>query len=187
MLFVSDKHTMPTLRALSMEKVVTEDLSPDLYPQTLLEEIQDLKKLRDSVLHFHLYRSKKRCVQKLWDKVILDASISFEEDLSSTQTKTVLMLEEALIWFQLLMSEIFMEMSKTRREGIKLLKCVPSEYHYICSKNIVNNYETFIAETKQRLLEIIDEYYQYAAYVTRSVEKNRKYSRQAINCLNFAL
>ena len=51
---------MLTLRALSMEKVVTENLSPDSYPQTLLEEIQTLKKLYNIGLSHHSCWNKQQ-------------------------------------------------------------------------------------------------------------------------------
>ena len=38
---------MLTLRALAMEKVFTQDFSPESCPKTLLEEMQTLKKARN--------------------------------------------------------------------------------------------------------------------------------------------
>ena len=168
-----------------MEKVVLEDLSPDLYPQTLLEEIQILKKARNLSLNFYSYQNKRECVQKLWRKIITDAGILPQENMSQNSVRELL--EEAQLWFLELLWDIYCEMKKIRIEGLKLLKCIPLEYKYICAKYHVNSYETYVDETKQRLLELIDEHHQYVPYVTRSVEKNRKYSRQVINSLNFAL
>ena len=65
----------------------------------------------------------------------------------------------------------------------------------MCFKNLVNDDKTFIDEIKQRLLEIIDEGYEYGlmiygpdatGHVTRRFQKNRNYARHVINCLNFA-
>ena len=178
---------MSTLRALSMEKVVLEDLYPDFYPPTLVEEIQILKKVRNLAQNFHLQRNKKQCVQMLWANIRIHAGILPEENLSSNSDYDGVQLEVAQKWFAELVWIIFSEMSKIRLEGRKLLQCIPLEYQYICGKYHVNNYKTFVDETKQRLLEIIDEHSQYEPYVTRSVEQERKNARQVINSLNFAL
>ena len=182
---------MLTLRALTMEKVFTEDLSSDSCPKTLLEEMQTLKKARNIALNYHSCRNKRRLLDMLWTNIRINAgilSIWILEDHDDV-------LEEAAIWFRMLGTEFTKQMNESRKEGEKLMKCIPLEYHYMCFKNLVNNYETFIDEIKQRLLEIIDEDYEYGLMiygpdatgdVTRSFQNNRKYSRHVINCLNFA-
>ena len=66
---------MLPLRALSMEKVVTEDLSPDSYPQTLLEEIQTLKKFYIILLNQQSCRKKRYLLNQRWSQDTIDASI----------------------------------------------------------------------------------------------------------------
>ena len=68
---------MLTLRALSMEKVVTEDLSPDSYPQTLLEEIQTLKKLYNIHLNQQSCRKKRQLLDVRWSQDDIDAQIDY--------------------------------------------------------------------------------------------------------------
>ena len=69
---------MLTLRALTMEKVVTEDLSPDSYPQTLLEEIiQTLKKLNNISLNQHSCWNKPQLLDVRWSQDDIDAQIDY--------------------------------------------------------------------------------------------------------------
>ena len=68
---------MLTLRALSMEKVVTEDLSPDSYPQTLLDEIQNLKKFYNISLNQQYYRKKQQLLDVRWSQDDIDAQIDY--------------------------------------------------------------------------------------------------------------
>ena len=178
---------MLTLRALTMEKVFTEDLSSDSCPKTLLEEMQTLKKARNIALNHHSCRNKRRLLDMLWTNIRIDAgilSIWILEDHDAV-------LEEAAIWFRMLGTEFTKQMNESRKEGEKLMKCIPLEYHYMCFKNLENDYETFIDEIKQRLFELIDEHYQHlqmnnATDATGRVLKSRNYSRHVINCLNFA-
>ena len=179
---------MLTLRALSMEKVVLEDLSPDSCPKTLLEEMQTLKKARHIALNHHSYRIKRRLLNMLWTKIRIDAAgilaIWILEDHNAV-------LNEAAIWFRMLGTEFTKQMNESRKKGEKLMKCIPLEYHYMCFKNLENDYETFIYEIKQRLLELIDEHHQHLQMnngtdATGRVQKSRNYSRHVINCLNFA-
>ena len=178
---------MLTLRALTMEKVFTEDLSSDSCPKTLLEEMQTLKKARNIALNHHSCRNKRRLLDMLWTNIRINAgilSIWILEDHDDD-------LEEAAIWFRMLGTEFTKQMNESRKEGEKLMKCIPLEYHYMCFKNLENDYETFIYEIKQRLLELIDEHHQHLQMnngtdATGRVQKSRNYSRHVINCLNFA-
>ena len=178
---------MLTLRALTMEKVFTEDLSSDSCPKTLLEEMQTLKKAWNIALNHHSCRNKRRLLDMLWTNIRINAgilSIWILEDHDAV-------LEEAAIWFRMLGTEFTKQMNESRKEGEKLMKCIPLEYHYMCFKNLENDYETFIDEIKQRLFELIDEHYQHlqmnnATDGTGRVLKSRNYSRHVINCLNFA-
>ena len=178
---------MLTLRALTMEKVFTEDLSSDSCPKTLLEEMQTLKKARNIALNHHSCRNKRRLLDMIWTNIRINAgilSIWILEDHDAV-------LEEAAIWFRMLGTEFTKQMNESRKEGEKLMKCIPLEYHYMCFKNLENDYETFIDEIKQRLFELIDEHYQHlqmnnATDATGRVLKSRNYSRHVINCLNFA-
>ena len=68
---------MLTLRALTMEKVVTEDLSPDSYPQTLLVEIQTLKKLQNTDLNQQSCQKKRDLLDQRWSQDDIDASIDY--------------------------------------------------------------------------------------------------------------
>ena len=178
---------MLTLRALTMEKVFTEDLSSDSCPKTLLEEMQTLKKARNIALNHHSCRNKRRLLDMLWTNIRINAgilSIWILEDHDDV-------LEEAAIWFRMLGTEFTKQMNESRKEGEKLMKCIPLEYHYMCFKNLENDYETFIYEIKQRLLELIDEHHQHLQMnngtdATGRVQKSRNYSRHVINCLNFA-
>ena len=189
---------MLTLRALAMEKVFTQDLSPDSCPKTLLKEMQTLKKARNIALNQYSCRSKRRLLRMLWTNLIIESDNITVMDRRRTRYlahKGPYHLDEALIWFRVLATQLAIQMNETAKEAEKLMKCIPLEYHYMCFKNLVNNYETFIDEIKQRLLEIIDEDYEYGLMiygpdatgdVTRSFQNNRKYSRHVINCLNFA-
>ena len=179
---------MLTLRALTMEKVFTEDLSPDSCPKSLLEEMQTLKKARNIALNHHSCRNKRRLLDMIWTNIRIDAAILtiwIIEDHDAV-------LEEAAIWFRMLGTELTKQINESRKEGEKLMKCIPLEYQYMCFKNLENDYETFIDEIKQRLLELIDEHYQRlqmnnATDATGRVPKSRNYSRHVvINCLNFA-
>ena len=162
---------MLTLRALSMEKVVLEDLSPDSCPKTLLEEMQTLKKARNIALNQHSCRNKRRLLDMIWSKIRIDGmSIWILEDHDAV-------LEEAAIWFRMLETEFTKQMNQSRKQSEKLMKCIPLEYHYMCFKNLEKDYETFIDEIKQRLLELIDE--------TNIATVSRSRSRHVINCLNF--
>ena len=64
---------MLTLRALAMEKVFTQDLSPDSCPKTLLKEMQTLKKARNIVLKQYSCRSKRRLLRMLWTNLIIES------------------------------------------------------------------------------------------------------------------
>ena len=178
---------MLTLRALTMEKVFTEDLSPDSCPKSLLEEMQTLKKARNIALNHHSGRNKRRLLDMIWTNIRIDAAILtiwIIEDHDAV-------LEEAAIWFRMLGTELTKQINESRKEGEKLMKCIPLEYQYMCFKNLENDYETFIDEIKQRLLELIDEHHQHLQMnngtdATGRVQKSRNYSRHVINCLNFA-
>ena len=178
---------MLTLRALTMEKVFTEDLSQDSCPKSLLEEMQTLKKARNIALNHHSCRNKRRLLDMIWTNIRIDAAILtiwIIEDHDAV-------LEEAAIWFRMLRTEFTKQMNESRKESEKLMKCIPLEYHYMCFKNLENDYETFIYEIKQRLLELIDEHHQHLQMnndtdATGRVQKSRNYSRHVINCLNFA-
>ena len=178
---------MLTLRALTMEKVFTEDLSPDSCPKSLLEEMQTLKKARNIALNHHSCRNKRRLLDMWWTNIRIDAAILTTWILEDHDA----VIEEAAIWFIMLRTEFTKQINESRKEGEKLMKCIPLEYHYMCFKNLENDYETFIYEIKQRLLELIDEHYQHLQMnngtdATGRVQKSRNYSRHVINCLNFA-
>ena len=178
---------MLTLRALTMEKVFTEDLSQDSCPKSLLEEMQTLKKARNIALNHHSCRNKRRLLDMLWTNIRIDAAILTIWIIQDHDA----VLEEAAIWFRMLRTEFTKQMNESRKEGEKLMKCIPLEYHYMCFKNLENDYETFIYEIKQRLLELIDEHHQHLQMnngtdATGRVQKSRNYSRHVINCLNFA-
>ena len=178
---------MLSLRALTMEKVFTEDLSPDSCPKSLLEEMQTLKKARNITLNHQSCRNKRRLLDMIWTNIRIDAAILtiwIIEDHDAV-------LEESAIWFRMLRKEFTKQMTESRKKSEKLMKCIPLEYHYMCFKNLENDYETFIDEIKQRLLELIDEHYQHLQMnngtdATGRVQKSRNYSRHVINCLNFA-
>ena len=92
---------MLTLRALAMEKVFTQDLSPDSCPKTLLKEMQTLKKARNIALNHHSCRNKRRLLDMLWTNIRINAgilSIWILEDHDDV-------LEEAAIWFRMLGTE----------------------------------------------------------------------------------
>ena len=185
---------MLTLRALTMEKVFTEDLSSDSCPKTLLEEMQTLKKARNIALNQYSCRSKRRLLRMLWTNLIIESDNITVMDRRRTRYlahKGPYHLDEALIWFRVLATQLAIQMNETAKEAEKLMKCIPLEYHYMCFKNLENDYETFIDEIKQRLFELIDEHYQHlqmnnATDATGRVLKSRNYSRHVINCLNFA-
>ena len=168
-----------------MEKVFTEDLSPDSCPKTLLEEMQTLKKVRNIALNHHSYRNKRRLLDMLWTNIRIDAGILTIWILEDHDA----VLEEAAMWFRMLGTEFTKQMNESRKEGEKLMKCIPLEYHYMCFKNLENDYESFIYEIKQRLLELIDEHYQHLQMYNSTDatgSRSRNYARHVINCLNFA-
>ena len=66
---------MLTLRALTMEKVFTQDLSPDSCPKPLLEEMQTLKKARNIALNHHSCCNKRRLLDMWWTNIRIDAAI----------------------------------------------------------------------------------------------------------------
>ena len=189
---------MLTLRALAMEKVFTQDFSPESCPKTLLEEMQTLKKARNIAVNQHSCRNKRRLLRILWTNLIIESYNITVMDRRRTRylaDKGPFHLDEALIWFRVLNTQLVIQMKETAKEAEILMKCIPLEYHYMCFKNLVNDDKTFIDEIKQRLLEIIDEGYEYGlmiygpdatGHVTRRFQKNRNYARHVINCLNFA-
>ena len=151
---------MLTLRALSMEKVVTEDLSPDSYPQTLLEEIETLKKL----YHFHLNqqscRKKRYLLNQRWSQDDIDASIDYYSSyIDDEYIEYWEHLEEAGKWVRMLRTEITKQMNENRQECQKLRKSIPPEYHFKCFKNSEKDDKILIDEIKDRLLALVDEDY----------------------------
>ena len=57
-----------TLHALAMTIIVTEDLTPNSYPQTLLKEIQTLKKLQNIGLNHQSCLGKQYLLYLRWSQ-----------------------------------------------------------------------------------------------------------------------
>ena len=152
---------MLTLRALSMEKVVTEDLSPDSYPQTLLEEIETLKKLYNIHLNQQSCREKRYLLNQRWSQDDIDASIDYYSSyIDDEYIEYWEHLEEARKWVRMLQTEITNQMNEYRKRYQILQKSIPSEYHFKCFKNNEKDDKILIDEIKERLLALADEDFQ---------------------------
>ena len=152
---------MLTLRALSMEKVVTENLSPDSYPQTLLEEIQTLKKFYNIHLNQQSCRKKRYLLNQRWSQDTIDASIdAYYSDIDDEYIEYWEHLEEARKWVRMLLTEITKQMNEYRKRYQILQKSIPSEYQSKCLENNENDDKILIDEIKERLLALADEDFQ---------------------------
>ena len=152
---------MLTLRALSMEKVVTEDLSPDSYPQTLLEEIQILKKFYNIHLNQQSCRRKRYLLNQRWSQDTIDASIdAYYSDIDYEYIEYWEHLEEARKWVRMLQTEITKQMNEYRKRYQIMQKSIPSEYQFKCLKNNEKDDKILIDEIKERLLALADEDFQ---------------------------
>ena len=152
---------MLTLRALSMEKVVTEDLSPDSYPQTLLEEIQTLKKFYNIHLNQQSCRKKRYLLNQRWTQDTIDASIdAYYSDIDDEYIEYWQHLEEARKWVRMLQTEITKQMNEYRKRYQIMQKSIPSEYQFKCLKNNEKDDKILIDEIKERLLALADEDFQ---------------------------
>ena len=152
---------MLTLRALSMEKVVTEDLSPDSYPQTLLEEIQTLKKFYNILLNQQSCRKKRYLLNQRWSQDTIDASIdAYYSDIDDEYIEYWEHLEEARKWVRMLQTEITKQMNEYRKRYQIMQKSIPSEYQFKCLKNNEKDDKILIDEIKERLLALADEDFQ---------------------------
>ena len=152
---------MLTLRALSMEKVVTEDLSPDSYPQTLLEEIQTLKKFYNIHLNQQSCRKKRYLLNQRWTQDTIDALIdAYYSDIDDEYIEYWQHLEEARKWVRMLQTEITKQMNEYRKRYQIMQKSIPSEYQFKCLKNNEKDDKILIDEIKERLLALADEDFQ---------------------------
>ena len=152
---------MLTLRALSMEKVVTENLSPDSYPQTLLEEIQTLKKFYNIHLNQQSCRKKRYLLNQRWSQDTIDASIdAYYSDIDDEYIEYWEHLEEARKWVRMLQTEITKQMNEYRKRYQILQKSIPSEYQFKCLENNEKDDKILIDEIKESLLAIADEDFQ---------------------------
>ena len=126
---------MQTLRALSMEKVVTEDLSPHSYPQTLLDEIQNLKKLQNVALNQQSCQKKRQLLDVRWSQDDIDAQIDYYSSyIDDEYIEYWQHLEEAGKWVRMLRTEITKQMNEYRKQYQILEKSIPSEYHFMYFK-----------------------------------------------------
>ena len=152
---------MLTLRALSMEKVVTEDLSPDSYPQTLLEEIQTLKTFYNIHLNQQSCRKKRYLLNQRWTQDTIDALIdAYYSDIADEYIEYWHHLEEARKWVRMLQTEITKQMNECRKRYQIMQKSIPSEYQFKCLKNNEKDDKILIDEIKERLLALADEDFQ---------------------------
>ena len=201
---------MLTLRALTMEKVVTEDLSPDSYPQTLLVEIKTLKKLQNINLNQQSCRKKQDLLDQRWSQDDIDASIDYYSSyIDDEYIEYWEHLEEAGKWVRMLRTEITKQMNENRKECQKLRKSIPPEYHFKCFKNSEKDDKILIDEIKDRLLALVDEdYYRKSQDMINKLRgwkgdkkerdmiiddtvqlflQKRSFARRVINCMNFTI
>ena len=166
---------MLTLRALAMEKVVTEDLSPDSYPQTLLVEIQTLKKLQNTDLNQQSCQKKRDLLDQRWSQDDIDASIDYYSSYIDDEYNEYWQhLEEAEKWVMKLRTEISKKMNEYRNECQKLQKSILPEYHFMCFKDSEKDDNILIDEIKERLLTLVDEHYQRKSQDMKNKLKHRK-------------
>ena len=164
-----------TLRALTMTTIVTEDLSPDSYPQTLLEEIQTLKKLYNIGLNQHLCWNKRQLLDVRWSQDDIDAQIDYYSSyIDDEYIEYWQHLEEAGKWVMMLRTEISKKMNEYRNECQKLQKSILPEYHFMCFKHSKKDDNILIDEIKERLLTLVDEHYQRKSQDMKNKLKHRK-------------
>ena len=201
---------MSTLRALSMEKVVTEDLSPDSYPQTLLVEIQTLKKLQNTDLNQQSCQKKRDLLDQRWSQDDIDASIDYYSSyIDDEYIEYWEHLEEARKWVRMLQTEITKQMNEYRKRYQIMQKSIPSEYQFKCLKNNEKDDKILIDEIKERLLALVDEdYYRKSQDMINKLRgwkgdkkerdmiiddtvqlflQKRSFARRVINCMNFTI
>ena len=166
---------MLTLRALSMEKVVTEDLSPHSYPQTLLDEIQNLKKFYNIGLNQQSCGKKRQLLDVRWSQDDIDAQIDYYSSYIDDEYNEYWQhLEEAEKWVMKLRTEISKKMNEYRNECQKLQKSILPEYHFMCFKHSKKDDNILIDEIKERLLTLVDEHYQRKSQDMKNKLKHRK-------------
>ena len=166
---------MLTLRALTLEKVVTEDLSPDSYPQTLLVEIQTLKKLQNTDLNQQSCQKKRDLLDQRWSQDDIDASIDYYSSyIDDEYIEYWEHLEEAGKWVMMLRTEISKKMNEYRNQCQKLQKSIPPEYHFMCFKDSEKDDIILRDEIKERLLTLVDEHYQRKSQDMKNKLKHRK-------------
>ena len=164
-----------TLRALTMTTIVTEDLSPDSYPKTLLEEIQTLKKLYNIGLNQHLCWNKRQLLDVRWSQDDIDAQIDYYSSyIDDEYIEYWQHLEEAGKWVMMLRTEISKKMNEYRNECQKLQKSILPEYHFMCFKDSEKDDNILIDEIKERLLTLVDEHYQRKSQDMKNKLKHRK-------------
>ena len=119
-----------------MEKVVTEDLSPDSYPQTLLVEIQTLKKLQNIDQNQQSCRKKQDLLDQRWSQDDINASIDYYSSyIDDEYVEYWQHLKEAGKWVTMLRADISKNMNEYRKRVSKLQISTPPEYHFMCFKN----------------------------------------------------
>ena len=166
---------MLTLRALSMEKVVTENLSPHFYPQTLLDEIQNLKKFYNIGLNQQSCGKKRQLLDVRWSQDDIDAQIDYYSSyIDDEYIEYWEHLEEAGKWVMMLRTEISKKMNEYRNECQKLQKSILPEYHFMCLKHSKKDDNIIIDEIKERLLTLVDEHYQRKSQDMKNKLKHRK-------------
>ena len=166
---------MLTLRAITMEKVVTEDLSPHSYPQTLLDEIQNLKKLQNVALNQQSCQKKRQLLDVRWSQDDIDAQIDYYSSyIDDEYIEYWQDLEEAGKWVMMLRTEITKKMNEYRNECQKLQKSILPEYHFMCFKDSEKDDKILRDEIKERLLTLVDEHYQRKSQDMKNKLKHRE-------------
>ena len=199
-----------TLRALTMTTIVTEDLSSDSYPQTLLEEIQTLKKLYNIGLNQHLCWNKRQLLDVRWSQDDIDAQIDYYSSyIDDEYIEYWQQLEEAGKWVRMLRTEITKQMNEYRKQYQILEKSIPSEYHFMYFKNSEKDDKILIYEMKGRLLALVDEHYHRKSQdminklkywkgdkkekdkiiddTVKLFLQKRSFAKLVINCMNFTI
>ena len=189
-----------TLRALAMTTIVTEDLTPDSYPEILLKEIQTLKELQNISLNQQSCWGKQYLLLNLrwgeWMDARMDYLLSYIDEEYIPKYPE---LEVAGEWVRKIRTEITKQMEENSENDSKLWKTLPLEYHSMNFKNMEKDNNTLVHEMKQRLFDLIEEDYQRKRMMIKRkmygamddtlnlLLQKRSFARNVINCMNFTI
>ena len=193
-----------SLRSLAIVKIINEDLSPDEYPQMLVQEIHTLKKIKNIIQNQTYIRQKQTLLREKRERIDIELdyySMYIDDEYIENSSN----LEEVDKWMKRLQTEIGGRMNENDVQENKLWGSLQNEYHTIAINFIfeVKDDNILLQEIKQRLLELIDERYQKVKYSLRAkfmnlncskrerhdalqkLQHQKSYAKFSINRINF--